>query len=114
MLVRHFLLGMMQAPEWAVAINLLNGPAYAFFWNSSVNYASRVAPEGYAATAQGLLISTTSLAGMASALLTGWLFDQVGATRLFFVMAFFCLTAFILFGSGSRYLARAPKETATE
>lgn len=110
MMVRNFLLGIMQAPEWAVAINWLNGPAYALFWNSAVNYANRLAPEGYTATAQGMLNSTTSLAGMVSALLAGWLFDQVGATRLFLVTACFCLTAFVLFASGTRYLARAPKE----
>jgi PPP family 3-phenylpropionic acid transporter len=112
--IRYFLLGAMRAPEWAVAINMLNGPAYAFFWSSAVTYANRLAPPGYGATAQGLLNSSMSLAGMVSSLLTGWLFDQVGATHLFIVMGFFVLAAFLLFGSGTWYLSTAPKGIQTK
>ena len=106
MVIRYFLLGFMQAPTWAVFINTLNGPAYVFFWNSAVTYANRMAPPGFAATVQGLLNSTLSLAGVVSALLTGWLFDTLGPNQLFTVMAFSCLAALILFAGGNLKLSR--------
>jgi PPP family 3-phenylpropionic acid transporter len=102
MVVRFFLLGGMPAPEWAVAINVLNGPGFVFLWNSAINYANRLAPKGMAGTAQGLLVSTTNLAGVVSSLLSGWLFDRLGPTGLFEVMSFLALAALILFSF--RYL----------
>jgi PPP family 3-phenylpropionic acid transporter len=97
-IIRIGLLGLLTSPAWAIAINLINGPAYVFFWNSAINYANRMAPDALKATAQGLFTSTTSLAGMVSALLCGWMFDTLGANGMFQVLAVFCLAAFLIFG----------------
>jgi MFS transporter, PPP family, 3-phenylpropionic acid transporter len=101
MVVRFFLLSWMPAPEWSIAINALNGIAFPLFWTSSVTYANRMAPEGLAGTAQGLLNSSSSLAAMVSSLLTGLLFDSLGPNGLFLVMAFIVLAALILFVGGT-------------
>lgn len=103
LVIRNFLLGAMRAPEWAIAINILNGPAYVFFWNSAVTYLNKMAPPSLAGTAQGLLNSTTSLAGVVSSLLTGWLFDRLGPNGLYTVMAGCCLAALVIFASGSHF-----------
>lgn len=100
MVIRYFLLGIMPSPGWAIPINVLNGPAYVFFWSSAVNYAYRLAPPGLSGTAQGMLNSITSLAGVLSGVLTGALFDLLGANKLFIVMAFCCLAALIIFSVG--------------
>ncbi len=110
MIIRYTLLGFMQVPNWAIAINILNGPAYVFFWNSAVTYANKMAPHGLAGTVQGLLNSTLSLAGVISALLTGWLFDVLGPNQIFIVMAFSCLVALILFVGGNLKLSRPATE----
>ena len=110
MMVRYLLLGLMPSPIWALAINPINGPAFAFFWNSAINHANKMAPPHLAGTAQGLLISATSLAGVLSSLLTGWLFDQLGPSGIFYVMSACCLTALILFTSGN--LVRRPAQVA--
>lgn len=101
MVIRFFLLGWMPAPSWAIAINALNGPAFVLFWNSAVTYVNRTAPAGLAGTAQGLLASTMSLAGVFSAILTGWLFDLLGGNQIFTVMAFVCLAALLIFTAGN-------------
>lgn len=101
MIIRFILLGLMPVPEWSIWINILNGVAFPFYWNSAVTLANKMAPRGLAGTAQGALNSTMSLAGMASALLTGWLFDLMGANRLFLVMAVICLAALLLFIGGN-------------
>ncbi len=86
--LRFFLLAWMPAPGWAVLINLLNGPAFVFFWTSAVTYINKLAPRSLSGTAQGLFNSTTSLAGVVSSLLTGILFDQLGPHGMFSVMGF--------------------------
>jgi MFS transporter, PPP family, 3-phenylpropionic acid transporter len=98
---RLFLLGWMPVPAWAVAINLINGPAWVFLWNSSVMYANRMGGPALAGTAQGLLISTTGLAAVVSSFLSGWLFDELGPNSLFIVMAFIAIGGLILFTVGT-------------
>lgn len=100
MVVRFALLAWMPSPEWAIPIGAVNGPTYVLFWNSAVTLANKLAPAGMAGTAQGLLTSTMSLAGVISALLTGVLFDRFGSSGMFLSMAFFALCAFVLFTYG--------------
>lgn len=108
--VRFFLLGWMPSPEWAIPINILNGPAFVFFWNSAVTYANKMAPPNLAGTTQGLLSSLTALAGVVSSLLSGWLFDLVGPTNLYIVMGFICLAGLILFVVGNLRSTSATRE----
>lgn len=103
MVVRYFLLSQMPTPVWAVAINVLNGPAFVFFWNSAVTYANKLAPPQMAGTAQGLLTAATSLAGVVSSLLVGWLFDVLGPKGIFLVLSALVLTALLLFSAGSLF-----------
>jgi MFS transporter, PPP family, 3-phenylpropionic acid transporter len=109
MVARYALLAMMNVPEWAIAINMLNGPAFVLFWNSAVTYANKMAPQGMAGTAQGFLNSTMALAGVVSSLITGILFDRVGPSGLFIVMALCCLVGLVLFAVGN---LRKPVEIA--
>lgn len=108
MVMRYFLLGWMPTPVWAIPINTLNGPAFVFFWNSAITYANRMAPKGMAGTAQGLIASTTNLAGVVSSLLTGWLFDQLGPNGIFVVMAFLALGALLIFTLGNLFKKTSP------
>jgi PPP family 3-phenylpropionic acid transporter len=104
--VRYSLLAWMPSPGWAVPINIINGPAFVLFWNGAITLANKMAPPGMAGTAQGLLSSTMSLAGVAGALLTGVLFDRLGPHGLFTVMAVIVAVALILFGLGNLDLIR--------
>jgi PPP family 3-phenylpropionic acid transporter len=99
-IVRFFLLSQMSAPEWAVAINMLNGPGFVLFWTSAVNLVSRLAPPSLVATAQGLFASTMSLGSIVSYLLSGVLFDRLGPSGLFLALTAVCLAAFVLYGLG--------------
>jgi MFS transporter, PPP family, 3-phenylpropionic acid transporter len=112
MVIRFFLLGWMPVPEWAVAINMLNGIAFPLFWTSSVTYANKLAPPGLSGTAIGLFNSASSLAAVVSSLLTGWLFDSLGPNGLFVVMAFCVLAALILFIVGTLWQQRTRVEAA--
>jgi PPP family 3-phenylpropionic acid transporter len=99
-IVRFFLLSQMNAPEWAVAINTLNGPGFVLFWTSGVNLVSRLAPPSLVATAQGFFASTMSLAAIISSLLGGVLFDHLGPSGLFLALTAFCVAALVLYSLG--------------
>jgi PPP family 3-phenylpropionic acid transporter len=99
-IIRFFLLSQMGAPEWAVAINMLNGPGFVLFWNSAVTLVSRLAPPSLVATAQGFFASTMSLGSIVSSLLAGVLFDQLGPGGLFLALTAVCLATFVLYSLG--------------
>jgi MFS transporter, PPP family, 3-phenylpropionic acid transporter len=98
--VRSALLANMTVPESAPFINSLGGISYALFWISAVNYANDTAPDHLKATAQGLLFSILNLANMAGAFSAGLLFDQVGPSNLFWVMAGAALVGLVVFSFG--------------
>lgn len=113
MVIRYFLLSLIPSPAWAIPINILNGPAYVFFWSSAVNYANRLAPPGLSGTAQGMLNSITNLAGVLSAIITGAMFDLLGPNKLFVAMSLCCLAALIIFAVGQFRSRTASPETAS-
>ena len=98
--IRFALLSQMQAPAWALVINLLNGPGFVLFWNSALILVARLAPPGLAATAQGFFASTISLAGLLGASLGGVLLDQLGPGGLYLILTAFCLASGAVFGLG--------------
>jgi len=98
--VRFVLLSQLRVPEWAVAINMLNGPGYVFFWNSAVYLVAQLAPRGLGATAQGFLTSALNLAGIVSSALSGVLYDGLGYSGLYGVVAVICLGSLLLFVVG--------------
>lgn len=107
MVLRYTLLGWMQKPELAVLINLINGPAYAFYAVTIVAYARQLAPPSLAMTAQGLLNATMSLSGVVSAFTAGVLFDRVGPHILFYIMALCCVGGLGLFAASAWRTRRA-------
>jgi PPP family 3-phenylpropionic acid transporter len=107
-ILRFFLYSQMGAPEWALGISAISGPMYVLFWNSTINVANQLAPSGLAATAQGLVVSTTSFAGVIGTLLSGWLFDLLGSSGLFMVLAGFCVLGFLLYSFSQIRLMRKP------
>jgi PPP family 3-phenylpropionic acid transporter len=100
-IIRLLLLSWLSVPLWAVAINLLNGPSWVFLWNSSVMLANRMGGRTLAGTAQGLLISTTGMAGVIGSLLSGWLLDQLSSRGLFLIMACIAFCSLTLFFVGT-------------
>ncbi len=101
MVARYFLLGRITNPGWAIAINIINGPAYAFYATTAVAYARRLAPPSLAVTSQGLYNATMSFSGVVTSLATGILLDRIGPNGIFTVMGFSCLAALVLFVFGA-------------
>ncbi len=108
-IARVFLYTVIPTPEWAIAVNGLNGVSYVLYWNAALQFNNQNAPENLKATAQGILVSTMNLASVASALLTGGLYDTLGANPVYGLLAGICVLALILFTAGNRKVLFPPK-----
>jgi PPP family 3-phenylpropionic acid transporter len=104
------LYSLMPSPAWGIAVNALNGVSYVWLWNASITYANDQAPEELKATAQGLFVSTTALAAVVSAPMSGYLFDKLGPPGMFQVFACVALAAVFIFWFGQ--MRRKPQRPA--
>lgn len=109
--VRLVAYAVMPSPVWVIAINTFFGSAYGLYWISAVSYVNNLAPEGLRTTSQSLLTSTTSLSTVVGALLSGSLFDRIGGSGLYWVLAGVALLALLIFIAG-RQLTRSPAASA--
>ena len=104
------LYSLMPAPAWGIAVNALNGVSYVWLWNASITYANELAPDELKATAQGLFVSTTALAAVVSAPLSGRLFDSLGPPGMFQFMSVVALIGVFVFWFGGRVSKRRGNE----
>lgn len=82
--IRMILYGLMPTAWWVIPINVLHGVSFTLLWVSSVTFADRHAPPGMRATAQGVINGTLfGLAGITGSLLSGALYQSIGAARMF-------------------------------
>lgn len=100
--MRMVLYAIMPHPAWVLGINLLNAVSFVPFWIGAVSYANKLAPDHIKATGQGMLAALSGLSNMVGGVLGGVLFDQIGPSGLFLVMAGSCLLALLIFSIGQR------------
>ncbi len=111
--VRLILYAVMPAPWWVIIINGLFGAAYGLYWIGAVSYVNSLAPEGLRTTSQSLLTSTTSLATVVGSVLSGWLFDRLGSSGLYCVLAAFSALALLTFIAGLTMNRAAPSSAGS-
>ena len=72
-------------PTWlALGIQVLHGFTFAGMWAGGIAYVTRVTPQGVRATAQGIYsITVMGVSSTVSALVAGWLLDEIGGARTF-------------------------------
>jgi PPP family 3-phenylpropionic acid transporter len=104
--LRMLLYGLMPAPGWAVAISIVAGTSFGLYSISVITYANELAPASVKATSLGLVVALTSLSGIVGAPISGWLFDQVGPSNMFFILSGCCFMALLLFGVGRLLINR--------
>lgn len=96
--IRAFAYVNMTAPWQVLLISLLHGPTFSLMWASGVAYASKMAPPGLGATAQGVYAGTVMGLGSALGAFTGGtIFDAYGPVAAFQWAGIASLAALILF-----------------
>jgi PPP family 3-phenylpropionic acid transporter len=102
--LRLFLYAIMPNPEWVLAINLLHGLSFGFYWLGGVNYVSQITPEALRATGQSLLATFFNIASLSAGPINGWMFDNYGSSRLYLVAALTAWMGVTLFASATYLL----------
>ena len=81
----------------------LMGIAYAIYWVAAVGYASQIAPEGLATTAQSLVAATHyGLGGGMGAVAAGYIWDVSGGSAVMLFSAGMAALAAAIFYWGNR------------
>ena len=82
--VRYVCYSIPPSPGWALAVQLLHGLSFGAYLMASVTLVHQLAGQERAATAQGLLSSTSlGFGAITGALVGGALLDQIGAVGVF-------------------------------
>lgn len=111
--LRILFYGLIPAPEWALAVNVIHAFSYVPFLIGSVAYANQLAPPDLKATSQGLLFAVMNLGNVFGALLSGWMYDHLGIGGLFRALAFIALAGFVIFSVGRLTLEKRERRNAT-
>jgi PPP family 3-phenylpropionic acid transporter len=101
-------------PYLAVAFQLLHGPGFAAMWTAAVAYVNEIVPSGLGATGQGLLNSiSVGLALAIGSILSGFLYEQLGAFGMYRWVALLMLAGLFTFVLAPQPGIRpAPKQDA--
>jgi PPP family 3-phenylpropionic acid transporter len=112
--------GQMLAYSWtanpylAIVFQLLHGPGFAAMWVAAVAYVNEIVPPGLGATGQGLLNSISfGLALAIGSILSGFLYEQLGAFEMYRWIALLMLAGLLIFALAPQPVIKpAPKQDA--
>lgn len=85
--LRMALYAIMPDPSWVLSISLINGISFGLFLVTSVVYVKSLFPDYLTNTGQSLLWATMYLASILGSPMNGLMFDKVGPSRLFWILA---------------------------
>lgn len=95
--IRLILYSVMPAAGWVIPISLLNSITFGVYWIATVAYVDKMASDEIKSSAQGMLYAVLNISRMLAALVSGYLYDLVGAANLFLIAAVFSVCAVFLF-----------------
>lgn len=97
-IVRVFAYSFIRAPWLVLIVQLLHGPSFAAMWMAGVTRASKLAPPGMKATAQGIFSGVTMGVGSAfGAFVGGALYEAYGAATMYQWAGFGMLIGLVYF-----------------
>ena len=95
--LRLFLYGVMPSAYWVIPICLLHSLTFGLYWIATIAYVDQLSSDAIKSSAQGMLYSVLNVSRMLAALVSGFLYDMVGAGSLFLISAAVSLFAILLF-----------------
>jgi PPP family 3-phenylpropionic acid transporter len=84
--IRFLLMGMLHNPVWVIFIQIMHSLTFGIFLFTAIRYIQQSIPDEYRASGQAIFAVTwSSVAGLISGLLGGWIFDEWGGSTLYWV-----------------------------
>lgn len=95
--IRFMLTAIAAHPVAAVLLQALQGPTFVLFYTAAVQYLYTIIPEQFKATGQTILaVMFFGISGIVSSFVGGYLFETLGGSNLYGIMA--CLSLIGAFG----------------
>jgi PPP family 3-phenylpropionic acid transporter len=96
--LRFFLMSMVQNPDWVILIQLLHSLTFGIFLFTSIRYIQQIIPDEFRSSGQAIFAVTwSSIAGLISGTMGGWVFDAWGGGTMFTLCSVLSLLACIGF-----------------
>ncbi|WP_164821645.1 MFS transporter [Paenibacillus koleovorans] len=95
--VRFGLYSIVDSPEWIILLQTLHSFSFGIFLSTALRYMLQLIPEQFRATGQAIYaVVWSSMAGFASGVMGGWVFDAWGPHKLYLIASMFAVTASVL------------------
>lgn len=105
--VRFFLVSIVSDPLWIIPLQLMHSVTFGIFLVTALRYIQQLIPDQFRATGQAIYnIVWSCLAGLASGIVGGWVFDGWGAPVMYRIAAFSAVLACFGFLLTSLYQRR--------
>eukprot|EP00581_Thalassiosira_minuscula_P012110 CAMPEP_0183712744 /NCGR_PEP_ID=MMETSP0737-20130205/7809_1 /TAXON_ID=385413 /ORGANISM="Thalassiosira miniscula, Strain CCMP1093" /LENGTH=445 /DNA_ID=CAMNT_0025941423 /DNA_START=563 /DNA_END=1900 /DNA_ORIENTATION=+ len=95
-------------------LETLHGLTYAGSKSGSVEFVSRLMPEGHEASGQGILVFITYFGVVAGLIMAGWMQETLGARFMFRVMAAIVSVGVIVYALAELFCDKTEQEAPTE
>ncbi|MGG1518381.1 MFS transporter [Paenibacillus oryzisoli] len=82
--VRFLFMGHIHNPNWILGVQLLHSLTFGIFLFTANRYLSQIIPDEYRSSGQAIFaVAWSSVAGLISGMLGGWIFDLAGGATLY-------------------------------
>jgi PPP family 3-phenylpropionic acid transporter len=96
--LRFFIMGSIHNPAWIIAVQLLHSLTFGVFLITANRYISQIIPDEYRSSGQAIFaVAWSSIAGLISGMLGGWMYDAVGGSTVYVIAGCLSIVAAIGF-----------------
>lgn len=96
--IRFFIMGSIQDPTWIIGVQLLHSLTFGVFLFTAIRYISQIIPDEYRSSGQAIFaVAWSSIAGLISGTLGGWIYDLAGGSTVYIIAACLSIAAAIGF-----------------
>ncbi|WP_246362601.1 MFS transporter [Paenibacillus alba] len=96
--VRFFIMSSIHDPSWVIWIQMLHSLTFGIFLFTANRYISQLIPDEYRSSGQAIFaVAWSSVAGLISGTLGGWIFDAAGGSTVYAIAACLSIVAAIGF-----------------
>jgi PPP family 3-phenylpropionic acid transporter len=95
--IRFVLMSFITDPNWVMGVQLLHSLSFGIFLFTANRYLSQIIPDEYRSSGQAIFaVAWSSIAGLISGMVGGWIFDVAGGSTLYLLAA--CLSVISTLG----------------
>ncbi|MGQ7889406.1 MFS transporter [Paenibacillus sp. WC2504] len=96
--LRFFIMGSIHNPVWIIGVQLLHSLTFGVFLITANRYLSQIIPDEYRSSGQAIFaVAWSSIAGLISGTLGGWIYDAVGGSTVYVIAGCLSIVAAIGF-----------------